>query len=162
MPDSVEALLRGLFQGPPLVRDGCAAILDHAPHDARIESALLAASADPDWRVRKSALHSLSCAACKPDGCLTTDGIGALVSSMLGDPDSRVRMMCAGSMMWGQAGRSERVVAAFRHVLATSRNPKMRERAATFLASTELPKDSMPYREWAPKWEARIAALVGT
>ncbi|HUQ40638.1 MAG TPA: hypothetical protein VM030_10835, partial [Acidimicrobiales bacterium] len=80
MPQSCDALLRGLFQGTPVVRAACAGILDHAPHDERIERALVAATGDPDWRVRTSALHSLSCAPCKPDGCLTTDGVGALIN----------------------------------------------------------------------------------
>ncbi|HUQ40788.1 MAG TPA: hypothetical protein VM030_11605, partial [Acidimicrobiales bacterium] len=79
---------------------------------------------------------------------------------MLADPDTRVRMRCAGGMMWGQAGRSKQVTEAFRHVLATSTNRKMRQRAATYLASTEIPRDSLPYREWVSVWESRIGALL--
>src|SRR5687767_4800896 len=147
MPASCDALLQGLFQGTPAVRRACAGILDHAPHDDRIERALTAAATDPDWKVRKAALHSLSCAECKPDGCLTTDGVGALISGMLHDPDRRVRMVCAGAMMWGQAGHTERIAVAFRQVLAMSANTQMRERAAIYLASFDVPRPERKTRE---------------
>jgi hypothetical protein len=34
------------------------------------------------------------------------------------------------------------------------------ERAATFVASCELPRESMPYREWIDPWRRRITELV--
>ncbi|MCA1845390.1 MAG: sister chromatid cohesion protein PDS5 [Actinobacteria bacterium] len=162
LPDSVSALLEGLFQGTPVVRAGCAAILDHADHDDRIERALIQALNDPDWRVRKAAVHSLSCADCKPDGCLTTDGIGALINGLLHDPDIRVRKSCAGTMMHGQAGRSDRVTAAFRTVLATSPNKMLRERAATYLVSLEVPRESPATRQYYARRNARLAELLAS
>ena len=161
LPDSCDALVRGLLEGSASVRRSCAGILDHAPHDERVEQALRLAAKDADWRVRKAALHSLSCAPCKPDGCLTADGAPILAKAMLEDPDSRVRRMCSGAMMWGQTGHSESVTDAFRFVLDNSVSRVMRERAATYLASLDVPRDSSRYREWAPAWRARIAELLG-
>jgi HEAT repeat protein len=159
LPRSCDAVLRGLTHGSPPVRAACAAILDHAPHDERVERALLAALEDSHWRVRKAVLHALSCAECKPDGCLTTDGVGALVDRMLNDPDRRVRLMCAGSLMHGQAGREQRITEAFRRVLATSTNVTMRHRAAFYLAALELPRDEGTHGAWLAAFEQRIVEL---
>jgi hypothetical protein len=159
LPASCEAVLRGLTHASPAVRASCAAILDHAPHDERVERALLDALDDPHWRVRKAVLHSLSCAECKPDGCLTTDGVGALVDALLNDPDRRVRLMCAGLMMHAQAGREARVTEAFERVLATSTHGTMRERAAFYLAGEQVPRGERPYGEWLREFERRVAEL---
>lgn len=161
LPDAIDQLLHGLFVGTPLIRSGCAAVLDHAPQHERIVRALVQATGDPDWKVRKGALHSLSCGHCKPDGCLPPMAIGTLVHGMLRDPDARVRMFCAGVMMWGQAGRSDDITAAFRTVLATSPNRKLRERAATYLASHDVPRGSASHREWHPRWHQRQRQLLG-
>jgi hypothetical protein len=45
---------------------------------------------------------------------------------------------------------------AFRDVLATSPNRVLRERAAIFLASQDVPRGERAHREWAPEWRARI------
>src|SRR5256885_10639771 len=70
LPDSCDALLDGLRHGPPSVRRWCAVVLDHAPHDERIEQALVEPAADRNKKVRKAGLHALPCARCKPDACL--------------------------------------------------------------------------------------------
>ena len=133
LPNSCQALLEGLESGPPSVRRWSAVVLDHAPHDSRIEDALQRAATDKNRKVRRAALHALACANCKPDGCLTTDGIGFLVKGLLHDPSLAVRRTCAGNLMWGQAGRGERIVAAFRQVLDADADDVLRERAAIFL-----------------------------
>jgi HEAT repeat protein len=162
LPESCEALIEGLEDGPPSVRRWCAVVLDHAPHDTRIEQALQRAATDRNRKVRRAALHALACAHCKPDGCLTTDGIGFLVRGLLHDHSLAVRRTCAGALMWGQAGREERIVDAFRQVLATDADQVLRERAATFLASLEVPREGRVYGDWVDEWRRRVAELVAT
>src|SRR5436305_1404975 len=118
LPDSRAALLDGLRHGPPSVRRWCAVVLDHATHDEGIEQALNEAVGDRNKKVRKAALHALSCARCKPDGCLTTDGVGTLVEAMLHDSSYGVRRNAAGQLMWRQQGDTDAVTSAFRDILA--------------------------------------------
>lgn len=160
LPEAIDELLAGLFAGTPLIRSGCAAVLDHAPQDDRIVRALVQATGDPDWRVRKGALHSLSCGHCKPDGCMPAMAIDTLVRGMLHDSDARVRMFCAGVMMWGQAGTSPEITEAFRTVLDTSPNRTLRERAAIYLASLDVPRGPASHREWHPRWQQRQHELL--
>ena len=134
LPDSADAALAGLRDPRPLVRAACAAVLDHADHDDRIERALREATRDPDARVRKSALHSLSCAHCKPDGCVVDDSVDYLVDALLNDSSIRVRRNMAGIMMFGQAGRGPKVTSAFQQ-LVDHEDRVLRERASIYLAS---------------------------
>lgn len=161
LPDSCEALLQGLETGVPSVRRWFAVVLDHAPHDTRIEAALMKASTDRNRKVRRAALHALACAHCKPDGCLTTDGIGIMVDGLLHDRSLAVRRTCAGNMMYGQAGRSERILNAFRHVLANDSDDTLRKRAATYVAFEEVHREGRSHSEWVEELVERIADLAG-
>ena len=160
LPDSSEALLQGLQHGPPSVRMWCAIVLDHAPHNEQIDQALMAAAGDRNKKVRKAALHALSCIRCKPDGCLTTDGVGTLVEAMLHDRSYGVRRSSAGALMWGQHGDSEQVRGAFQTILATETDPELRKRAAWSIARTEIPRGDQPFKEWIPRWQSRVADLI--
>lgn len=160
LPESCDALLDGLRDGPPSVRRWCAGVLDHAPHDERIEAALVEAARDRNKKVRKAALHALSCARCKPDGCLTTDGVGALLDAMLHDRSSTVRRSSAGALMWGQHGDTEAVRTAFRQILASETDTELRKRAAWSLARQEVPRGDRPFNEWVPEWLARATELA--
>jgi hypothetical protein len=133
--------------------------LDHAPHDERIEHALVEAASDRNKKVRKAALHALSCARCKPDGCLTTDGVGTLVDAMLHDRSYGVRRNAAGALMWGQHGETETVTKAFRAVLKSETDAELRKRAAWALARQEVPRGDRPFKEWIPDWMARASEL---
>jgi hypothetical protein len=79
---------------------------------------------------------------------------------MLHDRHGGVRRACAGVLMWGQHGTDSRVTEAFRTVLATETNRVMRERAATFLASLDVPRGDLPFRDWVGPWRARMADLL--
>jgi HEAT repeat protein len=160
LPDSCDALLDGLRNGPPSVRRWCAVVLDHAPHDDQIEQALVEAASDPNKKVRKAALHALSCARCKPDGCLTSDGVGTLIEAMLHDRSYGVRRNAAGSLMWGQHGDSERVTSAFQDVLNRDTDSELRKRAAWALARNEVPRGDRPFKDWIPLWMARATDLA--
>jgi HEAT repeat protein len=162
LPDSCDALLAGLRHGPPSVRRWCAVVLDHAPHGERIENALVEAATDRNKKVRKAALHALSCARCKPDGCLTTDGVGTLVEAMLHDRSLGVRRNAAGALMWGQHGDAKAVNRSFRHILDRETDGELRKRAAWAVARQELPRGDRPFKEWIPEWMVRAAELAAT
>ncbi|MEN3272253.1 MAG: hypothetical protein V7636_1014, partial [Actinomycetota bacterium] len=53
-----------------------------------------------------------------------------------------------------------RIEAAFRTVLASSPQKLLRERAAIFLASRDLPRGERTHREWHPEWKRRIEELL--
>lgn len=159
LPASRDALLGGLLDERPMVRAGCAAALDHADQDDIVEAALRRAGSDNDARVRKQAFHALSCAPCKPDGCLVEDSVTVLVDAMLNDPSIRNRRRIAGELMWGQHGRTAEVTAAFARILAEDSDQKLRHRAATYMASNELPREGRRYGEWVGEWTERIAEL---
>lgn len=159
LPASRDALLRGLLDERPMVRAGCAAALDHADQDDVVETALRRAGADADARVRHMALHALSCAPCKPDGCLVEDSVTLLVDALLHDPSIRNRRRVAAELMWGQHGRTPAITAAFARILAEETDQKLRHRAATYLASKELPRDGRHYGDWLREWTDRVEEL---
>ena len=141
------------------VRASAAAVLDHAEQDAGVEEALRAATSDPDARVRDAAFHSLACTHCKPDGCIVDESVDVLVHGLLHDPSVRVRRKIAGDLMWQQHGAGPSVVDAFRLLLHDG-DEVLRDRAATFLASVDVPRSSAPYREWLPTWQRRKGELL--
>jgi len=162
LPAIREAMLAAMTSPDWKVRASAAAVLDHAEQDAAVEQALRAASRDTDARVRDSAFHSLSCGHCKPDGCLADDAVDLLVDGMLHDPSVRVRRKLAGGMMWGQQGRRPPIVEAFREILTTDTDLVLRDRAATFLATGDVPRHGSHYREWLPAFTLRKAELLTT
>ena len=162
LPDALPLVLAAAGSERWLVRAGALAVLDHAAQSDEVEQALLRAAGDEHARVRRSALHSLACRHCKPDGCLTEGAVDVLVDALLHDPSIRLRRTVAGELMWGQHGRSSSIVEAFRHLLGHDHDPVLRQRAATFLASCELPRGERPHREWIGPWERRISELVAT
>jgi HEAT repeat protein len=160
LPDSRDAVLAAMSSPRWEVRASAAAVLDHAEQDAVVERVLVLASSDHDARVRQSALHSLACAHCKPEGCVQPGSLELLVDALLHDPSIRLRRKLAGELMWGQHGRGETVVLAFRHVLDVDTDRVLRDRAAQFLAACDVPRSSMPYREWIGAWRRRIDELL--
>lgn len=157
---SVEDLLRQLRDPDPKVRLLAAAGLDDVLATPEIEHALRDAARDPDAKVRRAAMHALTCAHCKPDGCLAPEAVDVVVDALLHDPSIRNRRWAAGVTMWRQSGSGERLVDAYRETLATSDDRVLRERAATFLASCEIPKGDRPHREWIAEWQPRFEALL--
>ncbi len=159
LPVSRDALLRGMLDEKPMVRAGCAAALDHADQDDIVEEALRLAARDNDARVRNMALHSLSCAPCKPDGCLVEDSVAILVNAMLHDSSIRNRRRVAAELMWGQHGHTPEILAAMQQILAQDTDEKLRHRAATYIASSENPRTDRRYGEWLGEWSTRVAEL---
>jgi HEAT repeat protein len=162
VPSDVDELLEQLRSPLRDVRLAAAVALDDVAATEKIEQALRDAARDPDAQVRRAAMHSLSCAHCKPDGCLGPAAVDVLVDALLHDPSIRNRRWAAGVTMWSQVGASRALVAAYREVLASSSDRVLRERAATFLASLELPRGDRPYQEWLAVWEPLKDALLAS
>lgn len=87
----VTGLVEGLDHTKPRVRFNCAGALDHLA-DERSTGPLRRLLDDPVPRVRRAAMHSLSCDACKlsplPHG---DDLVPKLIDMALSDPSIRVR-----------------------------------------------------------------------
>lgn len=94
----VDGLLEGLQHAHPRVRYNCAGALDHLA-DERCTEPLKKLLDDPVARVRRAALHSLSCDACKvaplPDRDELTE---KLIEMALSDSSIRVRRVAADSL----------------------------------------------------------------
>jgi HEAT repeat protein len=87
----VDALLEGLKSAIPWIRYDCAHALDHFADD-RCVVPLREVLADPVPRVRRMALHVLSCDACKLSPLPAGDDLVALViDRALADPSIAVR-----------------------------------------------------------------------
>lgn len=159
LPASRDVLLDGLLSDRPMVRAGCAAALDHSDQDDVVEQALRKAVADNDARVRHMAQHALSCTPCKPDGCVVEDSVDLLLDAMLHDTSIRNRRRIAADFMWGQHGRTPQITAVFAQILAEDTDQKLRHRAATYLASNELPREGRHYGEWLGEFSSRVNDL---
>ena len=134
--------------------------VDDVPQSPEVERALRdAATSDPDAMVRKWSLHALICDHCKPDGVCSVDVVGTMVHALLHDRSVKVRTFAAGGLMWNRSGDA-RVADAFRTVLSTSPNLVLRERAAIYLASQDVPRGERTHREWNPEWKRRIEELL--
>ena len=157
---SIEDLLLQLRDADPELRLRAAVELDDVLATPEVEQGLREAATDVNAKVRRAALHALACAHCKPDGCLAPAAIDIVIDALLHDRSIANRRWAAGITMWGQCGRSESMIAAHREVLATSADRVLRERAATFLASCEIPKGERPHREWLADWQPRFEALL--
>ncbi|WP_019586813.1 HEAT repeat domain-containing protein [Deinococcus apachensis] len=91
LADVVGGLIEGLGHGQPRVRFDCANALDHLV-DERCAEPLRHLLSDPVSRVRRAALHSLSCDACKLSPLVpAVDLLPTLIAMALGDPSIRVR-----------------------------------------------------------------------
>ncbi|CAM3557761.1 HEAT repeat domain-containing protein [Deinococcus frigens] len=91
LPAVVDSLLVGLADTRARVRFDCAGALDHFAN-ARCAEPLRRRLQDPVPRVRRSALHSLSCDACKLSPLNAgPDFLPTLLDLVLNDPSIRVR-----------------------------------------------------------------------
>jgi HEAT repeats/PBS lyase HEAT-like repeat len=94
----VDGLLEGLKHSKPRVRYNCATALDHLA-DERCTEPLRQLLNDPVARVRRAALHSLSCDACKISSLPNReDLLLKLIDLALNDSSIRVRRTAAYSL----------------------------------------------------------------
>ncbi len=90
-PAVVETLIAGLELPQPRLRFECAGMMDHFA-DERCVEPLRRLLDDPIPRVRRAALHSLSCDECKPAPLGTNiDFVTLLIERAFADPSIQVR-----------------------------------------------------------------------
>jgi HEAT repeat protein len=113
---------RGLRHPDKNVRKWSAALMDHHADEGCIAD-LVAALRDSSPDVRRHALHSLSCQACKPSP-LKVDVVLYLVALAMSDSSIRVRR--AAAHMLGNQPPDERAAAALREIAGSAADPKLR------------------------------------
>ena len=90
-PEAKAALVAGLDHPNAKVRWWCLQLMDHLADESYLEP-ILSKLSDPVAKVRRHAVHTLSCAVCKPNRqALAIDIEGALRRTLETDPDVRVR-----------------------------------------------------------------------
>lgn len=126
---SLDVVVTGLGHPNVFVRRACASLLDHLA-DNHCVTPLSKALCDSDEQVRRSALHSLTCDACKPSP-LSGDLVAPFIERALHDPNIRVRRVATGVL--GNYIHDARAVAALRTIYAQDSDPTLRFRAGSAL-----------------------------
>jgi RimJ/RimL family protein N-acetyltransferase len=90
-PEARAALVAGLDHPNAKVRWWCLQLMDHLADESYLEP-ILSKLSDPVAKVRRHAIHALSCAACKPNRqALEVEIEAALRDVVASDPDEKVR-----------------------------------------------------------------------
>jgi hypothetical protein len=131
VPDRlVPALIAGLTSPEWRVRRSCCRLLDDVDFTPDSLAALQRALDDPEPRVRRSALHTLSCRHCKPSGCALE--VQPLFERMARDPSRRVRGAVLNPLGWQRHGPwAEQLVV---YMAANDPSEQLRDHARGILA----------------------------
>jgi HEAT repeat protein len=143
----VPALVAGLESQVWRVRRSCCRLLDDVDFTPESLAALQRALDDPDPRVRRSALHTLSCQNCKPSGC--TLEVQPLFERMARDPSRRVRDAVLNPLGWQRHGPwAERLV---EYIAVNDPSEKLREHAGDILAGKAFERAADAERRRLPE-----------
>ena len=127
----VDGLLLGLEDARPRVRADCAAALDHFA-DERCAEPLKRLLSDPVPKVRRMALHSLSCDACKLMPLeVTGDLVARLIEMTLHDSSVRVRRAALENL--GASCTDPRALQTLQQLAANESDAGMVRRAKRWL-----------------------------
>jgi hypothetical protein len=127
----VDGLLLGLEHGRPKVRADCAGALDHFA-DERCAEPLMRLLFDPVPKVRRMALHSLSCDTCKLSPLeVTGDLVARLIEMTLHDPSIRVRRTALHNL--GASCGDPRALKVFEQVVSSESDVEMMRSAKRLL-----------------------------
>jgi hypothetical protein len=133
----VDGLLLGLENARPKVRADCAGALDHFA-DERCAEPLLRLLSDPIPKVRRHALHSLSCDACKlvPLG-VRGNLVAQLIEMTLHDPSIRVRRAALHNL--GASCGDPRAIKVLEQIVSSETDVEMVQRAKRILEFSNQP-----------------------
>jgi HEAT repeats len=133
----VDGLLLGLEHERPKVRADCAGALDHFA-DERCAEPLTRLLSDPVPKVRRTALHSLSCDVCKPVPLeVTGDLVARLIEMTLHDSSIRVRRAALENL--GASCADPRALQTLEQVVSSESDVEMVRRAKRTLAISSQP-----------------------
>lgn len=96
---AVDALLAQLGDPDWRVRKAACQLLDDVDFTPETFAALTACLDDESAEVRRAAVHTLTCAHCKPDGCVLD--VRGVFEKAKHDRSARVREMVIGPLTWG-------------------------------------------------------------
>lgn len=143
----IPVLVEGLRSPEWRVRRDCCGLLDDLDFTPESLGALRSALDDPDPRVRRSALHTLSCQHCKPNGCALD--IQPLFERLAHDPSRRVRESVLNPLTYQRHGPwAERLV---EHFAAHDPSSLIRERAGRVLTRRALERAADAERRRLPE-----------
>jgi HEAT repeat protein len=143
----LPAMLAGLESPKWRVRRSCCRLLDDLDFTPESLAALPRALDDPDHRVRRSALHTLSCQNCKPSGCALE--VQPLLERMARDPSRRVREAVLNPLGWQRhSAWAERLV---EYIAANDPSEKLRDNARRALAERALERAADAERRRLPE-----------
>ncbi len=131
---SMELVSQGALEHPsPVVRRQCLDMLDHHGDDT-IGPTVVRALDDAVPRVRRHAVHALTCVKCRV-GPLAVDVVKELVRVTLNDPNEKVRLQAVDGL--GRRSSDERARTALIHVTSNDTSPIVRAAAAKLLADPQ-------------------------
>src|ERR1700730_2124115 len=143
----VRALVGGRKSPEWRVRRSCCRLLDDVDFTPESLAALQRALDDPEPRVRRSALHTLSCQHCKPSGCALR--VQPLFGRMARDPNRRVRDAVLNPLGWQRHGPwAARLV---EYIAVNDPSAKIRENARGILAGKALERAADAERRRLPE-----------
>lgn len=131
--------LRGLLHESWRVRRSCALLLDDLSLTDETIAALQRCLEDPHPKVRKAALHTVTCKHCKPDGCILD--VQPVFERMASDPDRRVRKSVVGSLGWAHQD-DPWAAALLRRFADGDPSAELRELAVRGMASIDRKRDA--------------------
>jgi hypothetical protein len=127
---SMELVSQGAIEHPnPAVRWRCLDLLDHHGDDT-IGPTVVRALDDPIPRVRRHAVHALTCARCRV-GRLAVDVLAELVRVTLNDSNEKVRLQAVDSV--ARLASDPRARAAVAQVAESDQSPIVRAAARRLL-----------------------------
>jgi HEAT repeat protein len=133
----VNGLLLGLEHERPKVRADCAGALDHFA-DERCAEPLMRLLSDPIPKVRRTALHSLSCDACKLAPLeVTGDLVARLIEMSLHDSSIRVRRAALGNL--GASCADPRALQVLEQIVSSETDAEMVRCAKRMLKFSNQP-----------------------
>src|SRR5262245_5453214 len=143
----VPALVTGLGSSHWRVRRSCCRLLDDLDFTPESLASLQRALDDPDPRVRRSALHTLSCQHCKPSGCAFE--VQPLFERMARDSSRRVREAILSPLGWQRHGPwAESLV---EYMAVNDPSAKLREHAGDILAGKAFERAADAERRRLPE-----------
>jgi len=143
----VPALVKGLASPEWRVRRSCCRLLDDVDFTPESLAALRRALDDPEPRVRRTALHTLSCQHCKPSGCALE--VRPLFERMARDRSRRVRDAVLNPLGWQRHGPwAERLV---EYMAVNDPSVKLRENARAILARKDIERAADAERRRLPE-----------